>query len=380
MWIVSQEYHALLQIDKAAKTTTVEVFFQKYPFHKPEGYYSGIISGDYIVCMPAAAEDVVIYSLNDQKLVYLPLADADQACQEEYNPTYKFFRGYAYGGNVLAFGATYPALLHINPEEKTIDYVDEWVADAERYIPQDGASFYFGDGHVRLAKELFIPMNCCGAFLVANLETLQCRLLLLPGELDGIEGVTKIEDKLCFIGRKEELYYLCLWHPKDKAIKKVRLPYRGKSFAWISFSKPLFWRSKVYLIPQTADHFYVVDLESEEISIEENFEIMLCKFPAEKQEIKVGGYKQNGNIIVFQTWWDYKWHRYNLDTWEHEDYELMLDNETCAQYEQQVLCDRLIDEKNVISEKVVPLSIFLGAIKNIKQPYDEGEAFCRTEG
>lgn len=380
MWVVSPEYHALLRAGKDKKTTIAEKFFEKYPLYKPEWYHaSGVLTGDYIVCVPSSATDIAVYSFGDRSMYYIPIAISDQICQEIYNPTYKFFKAYAYDRGVLIFGTTYPVLININPEEKKIDYIDGWVTDAEKYILQRGSDFYFGDGYVRLGNDLFIPMSYCGAFLVTNLETLQCRVVFPLEEMDSIEGVTKIADKLCFIGRKGELYYLCFWNPRDKKMKKLQIPYQGKCCAWISFLSPVFWKSKVYLVPQTADHFYVVDLESEEIKIEKNLEMMISEFPEETQDIKVGTYKQNGNIVIFNTWWDYKWHKYNLDTWEHEEFELQLNDEDYVQYCQKAQCDKLIDERSIISEKTIPLPVFLNKVKNMEQSHSECEGASSME-
>lgn len=374
IWIISPEYHALLHIDKDTKIVTAEKFFEQYPLYKPEWHYtSGVLSGDYIVCVPSASKDIAVYSLCDRSMFYIPVADLGQFSREIYNPIFKFFKAYAYGKGVLIYGSTYPALLHANLEERKIDYIDDWMIFVEKHISQRGSDFYFGDGYVRIEKNLFIPMSYCGAFMNTDTETLQCRIVIPSYNLDSIEGVTEVKGKLCFIGRKEELYYLCFWNPEDKNMKKLQVPYQGKSFAWISFLSPIFWKSKVYLVPQTADHFYVVDLESGKIEIERSLDVMISEFPAELQDIKVGAYKQNGNIVIFHTWWDYKWHKYNLDTWEHEEFELQLSEEDYTQYCQKALCDRLVDENNIISEQTIPLPVFLDRFKNMERTRSEWE-------
>lgn len=371
IWVISQDYNALLKIEKHTRTARAEIILEKYPVYGHGWYFSGVLSEDYIVCIPAAAKDIGIYSLNSGSIDYIPIECSKQGRREIYDPMFKFFGGYAYGGNVLIYGSTYPALISVNPKEKKIDYIDDWFADVEKYISEGNTRFYFGDGHTRVGNNLYIPMCICGAFLVVDLNTLQCRAILPPDKLDGIEGVTKIEDKLCFIGRKEGIYFLCLWNPGDDEMKKLRIPYQVKNIAWCSFLSPVFWKTKIYLLPYTADHFYVVDLSSEEIRIEKKLDLTIIGFSGMIQDIKVGAMKQDGNIVVFQTWWDYKWHKYNLDTWEYEDYELILDDEKYTQYYQKALCHKLIDEKIIISEKKIPVPIFLDEIKNMKQPYGE---------
>ena len=202
IWIVSQDCNALLKIEKNTREIRTEIILEKYPIYESGWYFSGVLSGEYIVCIPYAAEDVVIYSVNNGSINYIPIVYPEWDCRGIYNPMYKFFGGYAYGGNVLIYGATYPALLSINLKEKKIEYIDDWLTDAEKYISQGDTRFYFGDGHIRIENNLFIPMCICGAFLVVELNTLQCRIMLPPDKIDGIEGVTKIGDKLCFIGRK----------------------------------------------------------------------------------------------------------------------------------------------------------------------------------
>ncbi len=372
IWIISQEYNALLHIEKDTKIAYAQVLFEKYPLCESGWYYaSGVLCGDYLVCIPSAAKDIAIYSLKDRSMHYIPVLDSDRVCREIYNPTFKFCRGYAYDDNVLIFGTSYPALINLNFKAKKMDYLCDWVMEAEKYIPQGDDRFYFGDGYVRSDRKLFIPMNCCSAFLSVELGTLHCRLVFPPDKMDGIEGVTQAEDRLCFIGRKEKSYYLCLWQPGNGGMRKLQIPCQGENPGWISFLSPVFWRSKVYLAPQTADHFYVVDLESGEICIEKNLDMMVSEFPREMQDVKVGALKQNGNIVVFQTWWDYKWHKYNLDSWEHEDFEVRFDDENYRRRYHRELCYKLIDEKSVISEKTIPLPVFLDVIKNIERPYTE---------
>lgn len=371
IWIISQEYNVLLHVEKKTKITRAEAFIERYPLYKAEWYYSSVLSGDYIVCIPALAKDIAIYSLSRGKTYYIHITNSEMV--------YQYFKGYVYEGNVLIFGAAHPALINVNPEERKINYIDDWGTDAEKYISQRNSDFYFGDGYVRFESDLFIPMSYCGAFLDTELDTLQCRVMVPPDKMDSIESVTKIEDMLCFIGRKEALYYLCLWKPGNKKMKKLQIPYQDKNVEWISFLSPFFWKLRVYLVPRIADHFYVMDLKNEEIEIEQNLDVIISEFPEETQDIKVGAYKQNGNIVTFHTWWDYKWHRYNLDTWEHEEFELHLNNEDYTQYCQKALCDRLIDEKNIISEQTIPLPIFLNKIKNMEHSDSEREGAFRRE-
>lgn len=377
IWVVSQDYNALLRIEKNTRTVRAEMILEKYPIYTPGWYCSAVLAGDYIVCIPSAAKDIVIYSLKDESVDYIPIACSERGSQEIYDSVLKFFGGYTYGRNVLIYGAMYPALISVDPKEKKIDYIDDWFTDAEKYISEGDTRFYFGDGHTRIANSLFIPMCICGAFLVVELNTLQCRVILPPDKIDGIEGVTKIEDKLCFIGRKEEMYFLYLWHPGDDEIKKLQIPYQCKSVTWCSFLSPVFWESKIYLLPHTADHFYVVDLKNEEICIEKNLDLVIAEFPDKIQDVKVEVMKQNGNIVVFQTWWDYKWHKYNLDTWEHEDFELILDDEKYTQCYQKVICRKMIDEEMIITEEKMPFSIFLDVIKDMEQAGSECECSIR---
>lgn len=364
VWIISQEYNALLYVEKEKKAGRIEALIEKYPIYESGWYYSGILSGDYIVCIPSAAKDIVVYSLSDKNMFYIPVNVSDRGCREIYNPAFNFFRGYAYGDHVLILGACYPALINLNLKTKQMNYLCGWAEDAEMYLSQENTDFYFGDGYVRLKGRLLVPMACCGAFLDVELETLECKFVFPPGEMDSIEGVTQAEGRLCFIGRKGNLYYLCLWHPDKDGIRKLQIPYEGKSFMWISFLSPVSWKSRVYLTPQTADHFYVADLESGEISIEKNLEGMILDFSEELRDVKVGALKQNGNTVVFHTWWNYKWHKYNLDTWEHEEFELQFNDEDYTQYFQKALCGRLLDKKINISENRIPLSVFLDVIKN----------------
>lgn len=374
IWIISPEYNALLHVEKDTKIVTEEVVLGKYSLYVPEMYYaSGVLSGDYIVCIPSAAKDIAVYSLRDKSICHIPVVPPRCICKEIYNPAFKFYRGYAYDENVLIFGISYPALLNLNLKTKRIEYLCDWVMHVERHIPQGDTHFYFGDGYVNLKKKLIIPMNCCNAFLSIELKTLQCRLVFPPDKMDGIECVVKAEDKLCFIGRKGKLYYLCVWNPDIKEMRKFQIPCQGGSPGWISFLSPIFWKSKVYLVPQTADHFYVVDLESEKVEIEKNLEVMISEFPGELQDIKVGTYKQNGNIVIFNTGWDYQWHKYNLDTWEHEDFELTLNDENYIWHYQKALCRKWMDENEVISENEMPFSVFFEEIKNMERPRSEWE-------
>ncbi len=363
IWIVSQEYNTLLHIDKSTKTARAEVFFKKYLACEAGWCYgSGVLSGDYIVCIPLAAKDIAIYSLRDKSICYISLKAPGRIYKEIYNPVFKFFRGCAYGDYVLIFSASYPTLIHLNLKTKKADYICDWAMEAESHILPGYSFFYFGDGYVRVEENLFLPLNCCGAFLQVELETLQCRLVFPPAELDGIEGVTQIEDILCFIGRKEDLYYLCLWRPDTDKLQALQIPHQGRSFLWISFSNPIYWKSKVYLAPQTADHFYVADLKSGEICIEKHLDKMLSECPKNLQDVKVGAVKQRGNEVTFNTWWDYKWHKYNLDTWEWEDFEIQ--SEDYTQCYQKELCHKLVEEGNVIIENTIPISTFLAEIKN----------------
>ena len=100
VWIISQEYNALLYVEKEKKAGRIEALIEKYPIYESGWYYSGILSGDYIVCIPSAAKDIVVYSLSDKNMFYIPVNVSDRGCREIYNPAFNFFRGYAYGDHV----------------------------------------------------------------------------------------------------------------------------------------------------------------------------------------------------------------------------------------------------------------------------------------
>ncbi len=365
LWIVSPEYNTLLQVDKSTKTVRAEVFLEKYlSYEMGECYLSGALSGEYIVCIPSASKDLVVYSLRDKNICYIPIKDPARVYKEIYNPGFKFFRGYVYDGCVLLFSGKYPALIHLNLKTRRVDYLNDWVIEAEKVIPQGDTRFYFGDGYARRKTELFLPMNCCGAFLSLELKTLHYRFVFTPELMQGIEGVTLIEDELCFIGRKEERYYLCLWNPDTSEMRKLQIFCQDGNPGWISFLSPIYWKSKVYLTPQMADHFYVADLKSGEICIEEHLDKMLSEFPEDLQDMKIGAVKQRGNEVTFHTWWDYKWHTYNLDTWEQEDFELHFEDADYTRRHQKALCHRLTEEGAVIPEEIVPFLTFLDEVKN----------------
>ena len=89
----------------------------------------------------------------------------------------------------------------------------------------------------------------------------------------------------------------------------------------------------------------------------------IAEFPNKFQDVKVDAVKQDGNTVVFQTWCDCKWHRYNMDTGKHEDFVLILDDEKYTLCYQKALCRKLIGEKIIISEETISFPIFLDEIK-----------------
>ena len=365
IWITSPEHNGLFQVDRGTHQAKCKAIFNDYPIYTDGLYESILATGDNVICVPSKADCIAVYSQNSReksRVRYISVRESEKRPYMSHSADSMLFGGYSDAENVFFFNASYPGIVRWDRKTDELRYVDAWLKELEPMINRKDLFLYFGDGFVHIDDEIYLPLICCGGLLSLNVKTSQCRIIVPPCEMDSYEGIAQFDGEVILTGRKADRYYLIHWNQDTNDVDEIRIPYIAPPDPWVSFLRPLIYKSMVYLLPTVADHFYVADFKNKTIEINERLEPFLSDFPENKAKLKVPNFKQKENLVVFQTWWNYQWYEYDLDTGEYKNFEVILDDEKYWQLYRKELCQKMIKEKSVIQENNLGLKSFISAI------------------
>lgn len=360
IWMALLNRNGICEVDKATRQAKIrkvfdgELLTRKFLYSKTEKV------GDNLVFAPWDAESIAVYNLKDDAVTYFPLNARPQKLKES-SVEAKFLNIMPYQSTAYLLGYSYPAIIKIDMESLSVDYITDWVEEVEENIDAGDCSGYFGDGYVIINDEMaLLPIGCMNAVLELNLKTSDTRLRKLDISMKGIGGIGSADgESMWLVGRGNRTNWLSRWNIQTDDIIEIKLNEEDGSIM-DPFYAPICTGVKVFLMPSSASGIYEVNIDTGEIVKCKGLEIP--NMESEKKLwpwLKTMAPRLLEGTLCYVTSDDLGWHEYDLMTGEHEIYFVHL--EEMDRYF-AAICKEQTEKHSVILEKEVPLECFLSEV------------------
>ena len=354
---ISPDYNAILRIDENRYKAYIECIFPNVSLYESNLYWAIAKVNKILVGIPCRTNNILLYDIQEKKTAILKLNYL--SCGHEY--PVEFFYYCVCNNNIFILGTTIPMIIYLNVKEKKIEYLTnayEQIVSIERYKSR----YFFAGGCVQIGKWLYVPLQGYGAIMMVNIITKSTELCFPECDMDGYEGINKIGTEVCLLGRKGKYHYLAFWNPENNKAHINKIPYEGETDLWAAFWPPVYYKSNIYLLPMSADHFFVMNMEEQEMRIEGRFDEFLEGCPLDQVKSKVMSVELSENILTFMTSFDSKWHKVNLGTGECSDYVVELVDKNDWRFYERDVCCREIEMKTIIPEGDITVNNYIDAI------------------
>lgn len=357
IWMALLNRNGICEVDKAARRARILKVFngespaQEYLYGKMEK------AGDNLVFAPWDAESIAVYNLKSDIITYIPLRERIQKLKE--SPTEaKFWNTMRFRSIVYLLGYSYPAIIKIDTETLSVEYITNWVEEVEGNIDEGDNCGYFGDGYVVINDLALFPIGCMKAVLELNLKTAETKLRKLAVSAKGIGGIGSADrENIWLVGRGDHTNWLSCWNIRTDEIKEIQLEENGGIGE--SFYAPICTESKVLLMPCSASGIYVMSLD-----IGKSIGYKKLEVQTEEGEKapwifwrKTLAPRLLEGKLCYVTSGDLKWHEYDVKTGKQVSYFIYLEEETEEYFAAVYKKQREIH--SVISEIEVPLESFV---------------------
>lgn len=354
---ISPDHSVILGIDKKNYKAHIEWIFPGIPLYKSSVYLAIARVNEFLVCIPWRTNNILIYNIETRESTKIKLNNVF----DENKYILEFFYYCVCNDNIYILGTTIPLIICLDVRNKKVEYICD-LYNRIISIKEAKSRYFFAGGCIKIKEWLYIPLNGYGAIGMINTKTRSTELRFLECDMDGFEGINKAGTEVCLLGRKEKSHYLVLWNPESNKTQIKKIPYEGESDLWSAFHPPVYYNSNIYLLPMSADDFYVMNMEEQVIRTNKRFDIFLKGCPKEKNQSKIVQVLLSKNVLTFITVFDKKWHKVNLDNGEYEDFFVeIVDENYWRQYERDVCC-REMEITGYVLEGELGFNNFIDAI------------------
>lgn len=192
IWALANDYNGLFQGN--CKTGEFEYLGNPGSGRRIPMFSSMVKINEYIILAPASEEKIVIYQITNKKFEEIPIPKP-RFITERYQKYHEWgnFSIIRWKSYAFLIGMYYPAILRLNMEDRSIDYMDSWVNEIEKNASDDGM-YYFRNSHVIKNNYLYIPVNIINVVLEVNLNNLDCKWHYIGSDAVGFSGICMIDD------------------------------------------------------------------------------------------------------------------------------------------------------------------------------------------
>lgn len=376
LWMALLNRNGICKIDKSTKNARIYKIFESRPLYEEFLYCCVEKVENYLIFSPGMAEEIAIVNLEDESITCIPLKKVNYICKEKQGEI-KFWNIIRYQKSVYLLGVTYPAIIKLDMSLGKVEYITDWLEEVEKNIKEDDTNGYFSDGYVINNGVAIIPVSCMNAVLELDLETSRTQLRKLNITMSGIGGLSTVDgENIWLTGKGYNTNRLSCWNRQNGIIREIQLADLDESLI-DPFYAPICTDKKVYLMPISAPHIYEVDINTGKVTI---YDIDNSIDTAGKSvwPWKTISPKLYGNLLLFISGNDLRWHEYNTETGEHKSYDVYITN---AESETKRYFNTLLKRNDLVFEDNISLKYFLDNLfdKNSIEAYGKSKGFSYGE-
>lgn len=272
----SADFNGLFKIDMLSGECK---YINAFPGEDMEGkrlYFAAAYYNGKVFFAPQSAEHIAIYDIDNDKIITISI-DADESIK--FNRNMKFADILVYEREIFLFGATYPYVLKLDAETYQLEYIPIDIEEC----------FCFRKGGCIKGESYFIPSVNSNVVLEFNLKEKQTTIHRIPCEFTGSWSMCSDGRFFWLIPRGKGSGFVRWNKDTNQAIVLKDFPkdFLGDSNAM--YIKSYYSNGYVWAIPEQANMFLKIDVDSLKIEREDRFPILVGE--------KVGFYFERRNDI-----------------------------------------------------------------------------------
>ena len=183
--------------------------------------------GQKLYFSPTYDNYVVEYDLltkSEKRINFDFLCPPSEEHSVQYNRNFKFDKCFSCAGYIWFLPRTFPGILRLNVDTKSVDVLDKWVAEYEKIMSvkaASGANAYFMRAAVRRDDKIFIPCFLADAILVLDAHDGSHKFvdIVVGGEMKGFTAGAVVEDDFFLLTK--DCKQIVHWSPKRGLVKRV---------------------------------------------------------------------------------------------------------------------------------------------------------------
>ena len=330
---------------RSGKATLLKVY-ENEKYSEQRLYHSLIKAGKYIVFIPANADKIALYNLDEGNLDYIDCLSS----QKRKEPLYR--NAVAIGDFVYIFGDTYKSILKMSlSTKKTIECLEN------NQMLKGEKKSYFGEGHAFFDNKLYIPLSSINALFVMDVNTGVQEYIKLELPSDGLGGIEQDGNYIWIVGKGERSNFLAKYNIYTSSTDLYDLPKVYDSV--YPYWKPICTEGAVYLFPLLEEKAFVLkkgtDMIEELLAVSD-----IIKLNKGDSQFAVMGLRKNERKISFISGYDFKWYDLCIDTNELKEVKIKFSIKDSTYIDK--FTDETMKQTTIINERRLPLDFYIGHI------------------
>ena len=273
-----------------------------------------------------------IISIDLQEMIKKETYLIDLPIRENLKDEIRFTGMITVGEYVYYIPFAYPAIIRVDTRNLSLTYIDKWKAEIDERIDSGSRFGYFIARQYVIKDEfLYVPFLAIAAVLKININTLDEKILYLDVESEGFSCICEWNNCFLLSGTGHNKDRLYLWNEDSgKVDKEWKVQETSEDYPVIKML--VSEEGDVFVFPWENWGCYDVDiykLNRKNLQLKkmnllpryEDYRETKCLWGDEV----INAHWISKDTFLFVTGRDYKWHEYNVDTKEHLEYEVFLD-------------------------------------------------------
>lgn len=363
IWFLQNNKNGLFCMDKKLKKLKWIPFLEE-SFCIPSLYLNMQKIDSKIVCVPHGANKIAVYDIKNKNTKYVSFEKNRKRTNEVFMPYANFLYSFIYKRNVYMLGYSYPAILKYNIDTDNISYLDDWIDEVNKKIPENDMRGIFGRGFVHINLDvILLPFACSNGLLKLNMKTDETEIIWLQSGHNGIAGISSdVNNRIWMVGHGTNDDKVIIWEYNSNNYEVKQIPDVRKEKLFPSFYQPIITENRVYFVPLKENHIYSIGINDENIEVDLFLEKMLNI--ADNTNEPLLKYYLTGidrNMLSVIRSHDLSWHKINLNTMDDHVQEINdreFNNiyiETMSKYERF---------NTIMNETTMPLNLFIKFLQN----------------
>lgn len=347
IWCVAGSFNALLKINMNTGKIYYMAEIPDEEIHKQRLYSDIQQYKNKLFFVPMAAKDIAVYNMQNGEFVKIKLKQPKKIGL--YKEDYKFSKCIIYNSNAYLFNVSYPAIIKVNLDNYTIDYIDEWM-NYFKLSEKNKEKVYFRN-ICREGNCIYLASCCSNIIIEFDLESEKIFVHKVGKENEFFSDIAFCDNKI---------YLSLLSENKVIILDKKNWIEIGRIETGIEISVSIEmkeWNNKIFYFPISMSEILIIENETvkNRINLKEDSHYNIFKVINNKKNCYF--IPEGNRYIMMFSMFDYNIKKIPL-------------------YVDDKLKDLLIKKKIIIDERFIGIQTWITCIKKSIINKNEDAYFC----